>query len=113
MGSNRGPYGRPWPTSIDCFQADQEVGPLRTAVMHEFDFLSPSAMFEQQRRLPCQSDERCSACISPCAGRDLDCDMSGERKLAKPAGRCPRDGGVRGHERTCASSLPLLPRSPE
>jgi len=31
-----------------ALQTDKKICPLRTAVMHELNFLSPAAMFEQQ-----------------------------------------------------------------
>ena len=38
--------------------------------------------------------------------RDLTFDMSGSRKLAKPAGGCPLDGGVRPHLGFAATMYP-------
>src|SRR5450756_2337123 len=66
MGSNLGPYGRPWPTLHQLLQADQEVGPLCAAVMHKFHFCSPSTVLEQQHRLPVLlADIEVDACINP------------------------------------------------
>lgn len=40
----------PFSTLKKFLQADQEVAPLRAAVVHEFAFLAPPAMLEQQNR---------------------------------------------------------------